>query len=245
MERSELRDLSARPKAERMEVRRAFAEAAMGGVGRGSAVMMPNDERVEWRGMVDGLRTRLVVDGLALSLGVKFNNDLGELSLAWNRSWVEDPGPGEAWDDDDDVRIFIAKGACIATTAAFVGEQVATADLLPRDSLTTMGTVMSDHYLGRIELDEDGLEVEFDRDLSSLLGDPVQAVASAVRGVASVCVAWAAVELTPQQRATLEAAGETTGFEFAGSPPRLVCRYCSTTFVPGITSNCPNCGAPG
>ena len=213
-------------------------------LGQGEIKQRPNDGEVEWRGTVYELRTRLKLDTfMSLEATIKFNNHHGRVDLNWDPEYVNEPAE-DAFDGDDEIRVFVGKGVCIETFAMEMDEQMAGFRTLPSEQMTHLIGAMPRDGVSRVYIRSDELEFGMKEHLNEM-PDGMGAAVRFTQMAGWCCANWQHVAADAQAQSiyqAVESSGSVQGVQ--GAPIRIKCEYCRTLFLLGTDPRCPNCGAP-
>ena len=196
---------------------------------------LPDDDEVELRARIDGMamRVNLEYDVAWVRPELKIENRTGNLTLIRDHEQIaKAKDEGDDWSDGDELRVFVAKGIFVEGDERDINETSATLQALPAAARLALLEGMETLRVDRVYLYDETLKAT----LPNLpdLEDPVRNITDSVKFLHAFAVALAA-----------GTAGDSAseGAPSAGPAVRLRCTYCSTRFLPGITTNCPNCGA--
>ena len=231
----------------------ALCEALLGDVAPGmdnaKIKKLPDDDEIELRGRVGNLpvRINLEVDMGWVRPEMKIANRTGELQLERDHEKIPmEKDADDDWADEDDLRVFVAKGIFTEGGEEEVNQTLSTLGKLPEP--------LAQELLGEIErlrmttvyAFADSMSVGFDPNHYDM-DDPVRHITDGVAmmqklaGALSEGAAAAPGDFQDVEDGELDMRGG--GFAPAAAVARVKCKYCSTLFVMGATSNCPNCGA--
>lgn len=203
-------------------------------LGGGRVAHKPNDRLWEWQGTVGPLRARVQIASSGIQGAFKPLHDHGSFVVARNLEYVKDAGdsPGDAWSQDDAVRVFVGRGTYLESFASEMPEEIAAFRNLPDGGAARLVAAMDEHALEEINAGREDITVRFPDGCSA------ERIAAGLRVVAAVFAAAP----TAAGVAARQAASEGTGPDPAAS--RVKCRYCRCMFLLGSEWKCSNCGAP-
>jgi hypothetical protein len=214
---------------------------------------LPDDDEIELRARLGDLPVRInfEVDMGWVRPEMKISNRTGELQL--ERDHENTPMEKDAdddWADEDELRVFVAKGIFAEGGEEEINQTLSTLGALPEAMRTELLTEMERLRLSRMYAFVDSMSAGFDPNHYEM-NDPVRDVIAAAQlmqklaGTLSQGSAGAGAaapgEFQDVEDGELDMRGG--GFAPAAAVQRVKCKYCSTLFVLGTTSNCPNCGA--
>ncbi len=198
---------------------------------------LQDDDEVELRARLEGvpMRVNLEYDMGWIRPEFKIENHLGTLRLERDHSKIaKTKDNDDDWADDDQLRVFVAKGIYVEGYENYVEESLATVKSLPPELLGDLLENIETYRLRGFTMGPDSLEASsvpgFDE-----LEDPVVHIAGLLRFMHRIAVGVAASGGDP--------AGDREAVVTTGAGGRLLCAYCSTRFLPLATTSCPNCGA--
>jgi len=200
------------------------------------------DESVQVRGRVGEVpvRIRFNVDMGWVRPELKIANQLGPLDLERDHEQIPNEDDSDDDWDDDELRVFVAKGIFIEGDDEEIDQTLATLGLLPDPLRTDLLPEMERLRLSQLYTISDRLlRVSFERELYEM-ADPVAEIDAGVQLAARVATA---LNQGPGSGGGRVVDPASAGSGRAASFGRVECAYCSTLFVLGATSNCPNCGA--
>lgn len=200
-------------------------------------VPKPNDDEIHLRGIYATYPTRVVVDPFwSIAIDVKApNQQQRTLTVRFDPESAPAPGDVSPWDEDDEVRVFLAKCVFVEDSASEIEQTLRLVQSLPADFRGHLFHLMQIHQLSSVNLTGDGPGTSFRNDLGAMW-DPMTQLGQALWLVAYGASVYAAL---PPPAGAAEVQG---GFGGA-SAHRAKCRFCGTLFLLGAGSACPNCGA--
>lgn len=196
-------------------------------------VPKPKDDEIQLRGVYAGYPTRVIVDPFfSFLIDMKApNRQPRSLSVKFDPESAPSPGDDDAWDESEEVRVFLARCVYVEEAADEIGATLELVESLPMDFRQHLFQIMQARELASFGLSGDGPGAAFHGDLGSM-PDPMLQLVQGLWIVAYGANVYGA--LPPP-------AGQ--GAQGGGVEGRPRCRYCGTVFLLGPTSTCPNCGA--
>lgn len=220
-----------------------FLQAAGQAMQNPQIVPKPADDEIHLRGVYAGYPARVVLDpfwNVAIDMKAP-NRQRTTLTVRFDPSSAPSPGDADPWDEDDEVRVFLARCVFVAGSSADVDESLRVLQALPIEFRQHLYNLMPVDQLAVVNLTGDGPGGHFRTELGEMW-DPMTQLAQALWLLAYGANVYAA--LPPQGPApSAPAYPGHPGQAHAAAAPRAKCRYCGTLFLLGATSACPNCGA--
>lgn len=215
-----------------------------------------DDDKVGMRTRVGELPVKVEFDATAgwVSIDMKCPNRVGFLSL--ERDLEKLPRQKDAdddWADDDEVRLFVGKGVFIEGDEDDVNEHLTTLKSLPPEFGDKLISKMETMKLSRFFATQDSLSIGYD-DNHYEMADPISEIKNGVEVLTSAAAAFASGsrDMASEPRVRISGNvminGQLVTPNVGGAPPlqqfaRTTCKYCSTIYLLGPSSRCPNCGA--
>lgn len=217
-----------------------FLQAAGQAMHGPQIVPRPADDEIQLRGVYAGYPTRVVIDAFwDLAIDMKApNRQTTTLTVRFDPASAPSPGDADPWDEDDEVRVFLARCVFVAGSSAGVDESLRALQALPLEFRQHLYHLMPADQISVVNLTGDGPGGSFGPSLGEMW-DPMTQLAQALWLLAYGASVYAA--LPPQGPAP--AYPGHPGHPHAAAAPRSKCRYCGTLYLLGATSACPNCGA--
>ena len=246
---SELHDVSAAPtteqeaesalrfyanaaQQEKLPLLKGYLEYLSGLIGQGQVYLNTNDREVEWRGVVDSLRTRLTVDQWTkVNIEIKIQNPHGAIIVEYDPSKVPQVGAPPPWDESDIQRIFLGKGVFVEGPSAEAERAVRVLRELPTGAIPTVSDTMAWAELECIRVSDVSVHATFGPELVRLRA-PSEQLPQAIKNLG-----WLAgvLQSTPADPALAASGAQLT----------ITCAYCHTLYTTNHDRwTCPNCGAP-
>ncbi len=198
---------------------------------------LPDDDEIELRGRVEGMpaRVNLEFDVGWVRLEMKINNRVGELSLHRDHEKIpKQKLANDDWADEDELRVFIARGIFVEGQERQVASELTTVQSLPSPFVPWLTTEMERLKMSRLFAYADTMNVGFDPNVYEM-ADPAQQIFSGLHVMKVTAQTLAA----GQRDLAIQA---SPGVQLV-PVPRVQCAYCSTLFLLGDSSKCPNCAA--
>lgn len=212
----------------------AFLPAALTPVGPGQAFVSQEGGGIDWRGTTAGLPLRVVVDSSGgVELHVKAQHPHGELKLYWDATKIPAVGTPPAWDASEATTVFVDRGVFVHGDPQQLELQLQRLRTFAPEVRSAIADGMRRDDVSQLHWSTDGLELTVGWRLSELL-DPASQLARVAQLAGWVAQQLQAVPPDP-------GANQPSG---AAPTSRMTCRYCSTLYLLGPQSCCPNCGAP-
>ncbi len=216
---------------------------------------IPDDDEIELRGRMGDtpVKVNLEVDMGWVRPEMKITNRTGELQLERDHEKIpQQRDPDDDWSDDDELRVFAAKGIFVEGDEEEVNETLGTLGQLPGGTGAELLAAMERLRINTVYAYRDSLSFNSGPNLQDM-ADPIAHIADLLAIMKKLADALASGERDmagePKVRITgaVEINGQriapTAGGFVAPAVVRVQCEYCSTLFVLGTVSNCPNCGA--
>jgi hypothetical protein len=207
-------------------------------------VPKPNDDETELRGIYAGYPMRVTLDAFYdLAFDVKAQSAQHDsLCFRWAPDSAPTPGDVDPWDDDDEVRVFLAKCVYVEDSADEMDALLRRVQLLPAEFKANLFPMMQRHRLSAFNLTPTGPGTSY-RENVGAMWDPMVQVHQILWLLGYAANVYMALPPPGAQ-----SSGAHSGAPPEMSPPmaaahRVQCRYCSTIFLLGHDSQCPNCGA--
>lgn len=212
-----------------------------------------DDDEIELRGRIGDLPVRInfEVDMGWVRPEMKIANRTGELRLERDHEKIPlEKAAGDDWADEDALRVFVAKGIFVEGSEEDINQTLSTLGALPHALCTELFAEMERLRMSQLYAFVESLSARFDPNHYEM-NDPVADVTAAAQLMQKLAVTLSqgsqgAGAASPGEFHDVED-GEIDmrggGFAPAAAVQRVKCSYCSTLFVLGTTSNCPNCGA--
>ena len=208
----------------------------------GKIKKFPDDDRMELRGRIDNLPLRieiLVFVGMgSIELEMKVENRLGQMFLVRDHDKIPMPrDEADDWAEEDDLRVFVAKGIYVEGMDDEVSEWTSNLQALPMDISKALLTGMEQVRVKNFIVDRPSISVSLQAGNNDL-EDPVSSVIAGAELIRMLAPSL----LTDDPNLDSDDEG---GDEQTTEPiVRAKCPYCTTLFVLGRRHDCPNCGAP-
>lgn len=216
---------------------------------------LPDDDEIELRGRMGDtpVKVNLKVDMGWVRPEMKITNRTGELWLERDHEKIpQQRDPDDDWADDDELRVFVAKGIFVEGDEKDVNENMDTLRQLPGETGAELLAAMERLRITTVCALIDSLSFHAGPNLR-YMADPIAHFSDLLAIMKKLADALASGERDmagePKVRITgaVEINGQriepTAGGFVAPAIERVQCEYCSTLFVLGTVSNCPNCGA--
>ena len=221
-----------------------FMQAAAPLMQDGKVVPKPNDDEIHLRGAYGGYPMRVRLDAFYdLEFEVKAPNGQHQhLTFMFDPDSAPTPGDVDPWDDDDEVRVFLAKCVYVEDSASEIDAVLRQVQRLPQDFKGYLFPMMQQHRLSAFNMGSDGPTTGF-RDNIGEMWDPILQLQQVLW-----LLGYAANVYTqlPAEQPPWAMQGQPGMAQPQALAPvhRVQCRYCSTVFMLDQGSMCPNCGAP-
>lgn len=221
-----------------------FLNAASGLMPPAKVVGRQSEDQIELRGTYANYPTRVMVDTFFdLSVEMKAPNPLSEgIHVTFDPQSAPSPGDVDPWDEGESVRVFLAKCVYVEASANEMEPLLRRLQALPAEFRQYLFSLMQGNALSYVTLTAEGPRSEFRANFGEMW-DPMTQLTQVLWLLAygaNVCAA-----LPPQ---AVAASSHAVAVPATGSaaPPvaRAKCRYCTTVYLWGPHSACPNCGAP-
>ncbi len=222
----------------------------------GKIKKLPDDDEIELRARVGGtpVRINFEVDMGWVNPEMKIANRIGEIQLERDHEKIpQERDADDDWADEDELRVFAAKGIFVEGDDDEVNQTLGTLGALPAELSQKLLAEMERLRMSRFYAFSESMSVGFQPN-NYEMADPVQNILDGVRLMKEVADALAsggrdmAAEPKVVIRGHVEIGGQvvapTEGVHQAAAIGRVKCTYCSTLFVPAAEPRCPNCGAP-
>lgn len=222
----------------------------------GKIKKLPDDDEIELRARIGGtpVRVNFEVDMGWVRPEMKITNRIGEISLERDHEKIpQDRDSGDDWADDDELRVFVAKGIFVEGDDEEVDETLGSLSRLPGDLDRKLVAEMERLQISHFYAFSESMNVGFGPNNYEMV-DPVQHILDAIQLMKSVADALATGErdMASEPRVVIRGNVEidglrvepTEGVHAPHAVERVTCGYCSTLFVPAAELRCPNCGAP-
>jgi len=222
----------------------------------GKIKKLPDDDEIELRARIGGtpLKINFEVDMGWVRPEMKITNRTGDLDLERDHEKIpQDRDPDDDWADEDELRVFVAKGIFVEGDEPDVNGTLGTLAALPSELSQRLLAEMERLRMSRLYAFSDSLSVGFQPN-NYEMADPVQHILDGLRLMKELADALAkgdrdmASEPNVIIRGHVEIDGQrvesTQGIPQAAAIGRVKCAYCSTLFVSAAEPRCPNCGAP-
>lgn len=247
-------------KAEGREVAVFVAVARIADLDVAAKIKAPDDfDDMELRARSDGIALRVIVDVSTgwLTHEMKIENRVGSLDLERDHDKVpkhKEPDEDDPWADEDEIRVFVAKGIFVEGDDDDVNESLATLAQLPAELSSRVLAEMEHAQMSSVRAHSDELTIRFDPNVDTL-PDPVTTIHETVTFMKAVSQALSEGDrdMASEPKVIIRGAVEINGQRleptqgvFSAEPvQRVSCSYCSTQYVSaGPAPACPNCGAP-
>jgi hypothetical protein len=198
---------------------------------------LPDDDEVELRARVQGMpfRVNIEYDVAWVRPEFKIENRAGNLTLTRDHEKIaRSKEQNDDWADEDELRVFVAKGIFMEGDEDDIDTASATLQVLPATATEALLAGMEALRISQVCVYGQTLKATLP-DLPDL-DDPIRDISDAVRLLHGFGVALGAARAHAGEPAA-------SSPSLIGASARLLCAYCTTRFLPGITTNCPNCGA--
>ena len=213
-----------------------FLQAAGQGMQGAQVVPKPKDDEIQLRGTYAGFPTRVTVDAFwDIVIDAKAPNAQDRsLTVRFDPESAPNPGDVDAWDESEEVRVFLAKCVFVEDSAGEIDETLRFVQSLPPEFRQHLFHLMQSNGLGSFNLTSEGPGTSFRNNVGEMW-DPMLQLGQALWLVGYGANVYGA--LPPPRH------GHPGGPAFAGgTAAHPKCRYCGTIFLLGPTSACPNCG---
>lgn len=216
-----------------------FFHAAAPLLQNAQVVPKPNDDEIQLRGIYSGYPMRVVCDAFFdLAFDVKAEGGpRNGLCFRFDPDSAPSPGDVDPWDEDDEVRVFLARCIFVEDSAGDIDATLRRIGALPVEFLAHLYQLMHHNDLTVVNLTSQGPGASFRHHIGTMW-DPMTQLQQVLWLLAYGANVYRALPVeqayTPQAYAAPQAA----------APFRAQCRYCSTIYLLDATSQCPNCGAP-
>ena len=203
----------------------------------GSKLKSVDDDEIELRGRLDDVPFRIKLNKFGwVLLEAKVSNRAGTFVLQRDHDKIPlEKEPEDDWADDDELRVFVAKGIFVEGKEPVVEPYLAALGALAPDDAARLFGEVERLQIGLVYAGPDTLHVNSGR-LVYQLGAPVTdllALAGALKATADALA---------RGTGSADDAGAQTAPARTG---RVRCAYCSTLFILAVgNSHCPNCGGP-
>jgi hypothetical protein len=215
-----------------------FLHAAGQNIQSAQVVPKPKDDEIELRGVYAGYPVRAIVDPFwQMTIDMKApNQQTRKLRVRFDPDSAPSPGDTNAWDESDEVRVFLARCVYVEDSASDIDGTLKLVESLPLDFRQHLYHRMQTNDLGSFGLSNDGPGAAFRQDFGHMW-DPMVQLGQALWIVGYGANVYNALPV-PQGYGQ-------PGAGAGAAPPaaRPKCRFCGTIFLLGPTSACPNCGA--
>ncbi len=216
---------------------------------------IPDDDEIELRGRMGDtpVKVNLEVDMGWVRPEMKITNRTGELRLERDHEKIpQQRDPDDDWADDDELRVFAAKGIFVEGDEEEVNETMGTLRQLPGETGAELLAAMERLRITMVYAFRDSLSFNSGPNLQDM-ADPSAHISDLLAIMKKLADALASGErdMAGEPKVRISGAVEingqriepTAGGFVAPAVERVQCEYCSTLFVLGTVSNCPNCGA--
>ncbi|PLW91944.1 MAG: hypothetical protein C0592_13190 [Marinilabiliales bacterium] len=207
-------------------------------------IIEPNDAAdnysYELRGKMDGLPVKFETDTMdysysnppCLNVIIKLKDYEGDFDLTRDHDKIPMDKDDDDWgDEDQDIRVFVGKGIFVEGDEDRVCSTLAYIDGFPEDITDAVLQQMEEIPILYYRISYDQLEV-FPEDSPILWENPIDRYTAILDLMGKIAkhVLGSNVESDNIEKKIL------TKYK------RVKCKYCSSHFLMGETSNCPNCG---
>ena len=217
---------------------------------------LPDDDEIELRARIGGtpVRINFEVDMGWVRPEMKITNRVGTVELERDHEKIpQGRDPDDDWADEDELRVFVARGIYVEGDESDVDETLGSLGALPPALGQRLLGEMERLEMSRFHAFSDHMSVGF-KPNNYEMADPVQHILDGVRLMKEMADALATGERDMASEPKVIIRGNvvidgvqvqpTQSAHVAPAVSRVKCGYCSTLFVLGTASNCPNCGAP-
>lgn len=197
-----------------------------------------DDDEIELRARVDGVPVRVNLTDMGwVTIEMKIDNRAGQLMLERDHDKIpKHKQADDDWADDDELRVFIARGIFVEGYENDINQAFATLGALPNGFVPWLCGQLERLVLSRLFATHDTMSVGFEPDVDQMR-DPVQHIMDAVHTLKQAATGLAQGTAGPM-------AVQQGYVQQAAPMHRVGCDYCGTLYVLGTSSHCPNCGAP-
>lgn len=190
------------------------------------------------------IKVEVDTDIACVHVDTKCHVPFEEISLEWNLEKIpvssDDDFDNDDWDEEDEVRIFLAKGVYCErpkSQAENIITEFSKLDQIIRDDILD---TLPNYKLSNFRIKDNLVHVFFSENLYEM-SSPIESVKDVVSFTSRIANA---LESMPIGNAS-SAKQTSDGSSVAVVPLQFVrCNYCSSQFNLGFHSRCPNCGAP-
>ena len=222
----------------------------------GKIKKIPDDDEIELRGRIGGtpVKINFEVDMGWVRPEMKITNRIGEIQLERDHEKIpQERDEDDDWASDDELRVFVAKGIFVEGDDEEVDETLDTLSQLPEALRGKLLAEIERLQFNHLYVYRDGMNVGL-KPNNYEMADPVQHILDVVSIMKQLAdtVAAGDRDMASEPRVIIrgnvmidgQPVAPTEGVHTPRSFGRATCKYCSTLFVPGVGSRCPNCGAP-
>ncbi len=198
--------------------------------GQGEVTFDSKERSTDWRGLVHGCPTRIRVEiSSTVMVNLTLRNHAARFVLEYDPTAIPQVGTPPAWDDDEQVKVFVARGVYFAQHDE---AEMASFRELPKEAQDALCSAIQRDSLRWVSVEPTQLAIRYRHHVNDMV-DPVKDIS---RG--ALLLGWLAQHLAalPPSVALSSPPGQSLNL-------RVTCRYCSTAFLHGCLIYCPNCGA--
>ncbi len=198
----------------------------------------PDNEDIEIRGRINNRPVRIVWSYSDLhpddpSVELQCSETIPVIDLERDYDQIpKEKDVDEDWgDEDQELRIFVAKGIFVEGDEDAVNETLGNFKALPQEMADKMLQKMEAAPLTYLRTGYETVESVYDIDVVKMQ-DPVNEIYSMAELLDEIATLYDKGEAKARNQ------NQTLDYK------RVSCKYCSTMFILDKKSNCPNCGAP-
>ncbi len=219
---------------------------------------VPDDENIDLRGTFDGAPIRFAVwmsFGSFWTIQMRCPNRVGELYVERDREKIpKQQDADDPWDEDEERRIFLAKGIFVEGSDGDVADKLDTWSKLPESLRTRILADMERLDVRMLVSYTDDITLNQRPGLGEL-DDPISYMEDCARLLAEIKNELAKGDRDPSTVPSVQIRGavEINGVRIEPNVvtgnleahARLTCQFCSSMYLlTPANNNCPNCGAP-